>query len=159
MLDIGCGEAAILDYLPEIEYVGFDASKAYISAATERYGSRGRFYCRAVTRETIEGIGTFDLVLASGVLHHLTDAESLDLFQLASRALKPGGRLVTLDGCFEPNQSIVARFLLKSDRGNFVRTREQYLALAQQAFPATKYSIREDLLLIPYTHIIMECAK
>jgi len=159
ILDIGCGEASILDYLPQVEYVGFDISPAYIAAATKHYGGRGRFYCRAVTPDTIDEIGTFDIALANGVLHHLTDAESLDLFQLAFRALKNEGRLVTFDGCYLPQQSPIARYLLKADRGKFVRTPEQYLAIARKHFPVVNNAVRQDLLAIPYAHFIMECVK
>jgi SAM-dependent methyltransferase len=41
--------------------------------------------------------GCYDIVMAFGVLHHLDDAEGRELFRGARRALKPGGRFVTLD--------------------------------------------------------------
>lgn len=34
ILDIGCGPGIIVPYLPEVEYIGFDASQEYIKAAT-----------------------------------------------------------------------------------------------------------------------------
>jgi hypothetical protein len=43
------------------------------------------------------------------------------------------------------------------DRGRYVRTREAYLALARPSFRGVKAFLRQDLLLIPYTHIILEC--
>src|SRR5436190_23144807 len=43
LLDIGCGTAEILDYLPEVEYLGFDQNESYIRAARKRYGPRGSF--------------------------------------------------------------------------------------------------------------------
>ncbi len=42
--------------------------------------------------------------------------------RLARAALRPGGRLVTADGCYLDGQSRIARLLLKMDRGRHVRT-------------------------------------
>src|SRR5689334_2036411 len=48
VLDIGCGPADILDYMPEVNYTGVDLSPEYIDAAQKRFGSRGRFQCSDV---------------------------------------------------------------------------------------------------------------
>ena len=158
ILDIGCGTADILKYLPaEVEYVGFDSSERYIDHARARFGARAQFLCRRVTRALLADFAGFDLVLANGVLHHLADEEAIDLFEVARAALVSPGRLITLDGCVVPGQSSVVRYLLAHDRGRFVRTEEAYLALARRVFSQVKSDIRHDLMRIPYTHIIMEC--
>ena len=48
ILDIGCGTARILDYLPSVQYYGFDPSLQYINDANQRYGVRGHFNCALV---------------------------------------------------------------------------------------------------------------
>ena len=161
VLDVGCGPADILDHLPEVGYFGFDISPSYIESARRRYGDRGQFFCERVSeaRAFAEREGTFDIVLAIGILHHLDDGEARDLFSLARRALRAGGRLVTLDPCYVAGQSAIARYLASRDRGRFVRTEAQYRALAQPAFGEVKSTVRHDLLRMPYTHIILECAK
>jgi SAM-dependent methyltransferase len=157
VLDIGCGPGDILSHLPPVDYVGLDSSEEYIQAARKRFGDRGRFLHTPVRTASIDMPASFDLVLATGVLHHLDDSEALDLFRLARQALKPEGRLVTLDGCYLPGQSRVAKLLLRLDRGKFVRTQEGYTTLASQIFRRVEASIRHDLLRLPYTHIILEC--
>ena len=161
VLDVGCGPADILDHLPGVDYFGFDISPSYIESATRRYADRGRFFCERVSeaRAFLEREGRFDIVLAIGILHHLDREEALDLFAIARRALKPGGRLVTLDPCYAPGQSSIARYLASRDRGQFVRTEAGYRELAQREFPEVVSSVRHDLLRMPYTHIILECAK
>jgi cyclopropane fatty-acyl-phospholipid synthase-like methyltransferase len=159
LLDIGCGPGDIVQYLPEVEYVGFDSSQEYINSAQDRYGDRATFICKQVSTKTLEEQSSFDLVTAMGILHHLDEAEALQLFQLAQGALKPGGRLVTIDPCFVEKQSPVARYIISKDRGQNVRTQEAYLAIASQVFSTTAVSIRHDLLRIPYTHIILECTR
>jgi SAM-dependent methyltransferase len=159
ILDIGCGPADILNYLPAVNYTGLDISSEYISSAKERFGSRGRFFCGDIGLATIEGEqGSFDLVLAIGVIHHLDDAQAAKLFDLAHRVLRPKGRLITYDGCYVPQQSQIARWLLAKDRGKFVRSQEKYLHLASARFSKVEYHLRHDLLRMPYTHLIMHCS-
>jgi SAM-dependent methyltransferase len=160
ILDIGCGPADVLNYLPTVNYTGLDISPEYICSAKKRFGSRGRFCCGDLGLAAIEGEqGTFDLVLATGVIHHLDDAQAARLFDMARLALRPTGRLVTYDGCYVPQQSRIARWMLASDRGKFVRTREDYLRLALTRFSKVEPHLRHDLLRVPYTHLIMRCGN
>ncbi len=159
ILDIGCGPGDILNHLPNVRYTGLDISPEYIAAAKQRYGSRGRFFCGDVGLAAIEGEhSSFDLVLSVGVIHHLDDAQADKLFALARRVLSPTGRLVTYDGCYVPQQSRIARWMLSKDRGKFVRTREEYLRLAAPHFSTVEPQLRHDLLRIPYTHLILRCS-
>ena len=157
VLDIGCGPGTMLAYLPPVEYLGFDASEAYVAAARARYGDRGTFVCGRVEVQRIPHESYFDVVLAIGILHHLDNAEALDLFRLARHALKPDGRLITFDGCFVDGQSRLARWIISKDRGQNVRTRNKYVECAQRVFSDVAVHLRHDLLRIPYTHIILDC--
>ncbi|MHB8916519.1 MAG: class I SAM-dependent methyltransferase [Desulfocucumaceae bacterium] len=160
ILDIGCGPADILRYLPKVEYVGFDLNKAYIDYAAKKY-SEASFYCRKIDIQMIEEFGwenSFDIVLANGVIHHLNENEALELLELSRLALKPGGRLVTHDGVYIQDQSAISRYLWSIDRGRYVRTREKYIALASRVFKNVKTSIRYDLLRVPrHSLFMMEC--
>jgi SAM-dependent methyltransferase len=159
VLDIGCGPGGILPDLPAVDYLGFDISPAYIEAARKRFGHRGTFRCEGVSTMRLDEPGTFDLVLATSVLHHLDDGEAVQLFDLARTALAPGGRLVTLDNCYVDGQPAIARWLIRQDRGAFVRTPEQYLGLARSVFARVDADVRHDLLRVPYTHLIMTCTQ
>jgi len=157
ILDIGCGPADILDSLPRVDYHGFDLSQQYIDSARRRFGSRGHFQVARVSIELLRNYSGFDLVLATGVLHHLDDTEAIDLFRVAKAALKPNGRLITLDGCFLEHQSRVARHLLSRDRGKHVRNEMGYVELAKTVFTNVRPFLTSELLRIPYTHVILEC--
>lgn len=154
ILDIGCGTGDILDYLPAVDYSGFDLNGQYIRRARKRFGNRGRFFQMAVNDEVSFG-EKFDIVLAMGILHHLNDDEARHLFTLAARLIKPGGRILTFDGCYTDNQSAFARFFLGLDRGKYVRDQGAYEALARHSFSEVR--VRYDRLAIPYTIIVMEC--
>jgi SAM-dependent methyltransferase len=168
ILEIGCGPGTIVPFLPESEYVGFDVSAEYISQARKKFSGdssprknlpHAKFVCERVSEYSLPQRNYFDIVLALGIVHHLADSEALQLFRIAHDALKPDGKLVTLDGVWTDHQSGAARYLLSRDRGQFVRSQEKYVALAAQVFSKIKPSIRHDLLRIPYTHLIMECLR
>ena len=160
ILDIGCGTGRILDYLPAVEYFGFDLSQRYIDDAVRRYGPRGHFKCSLVEQMTVDEMAPFDIVLAAGLLHHLDDRQASDLMRLAGSALRQGGRLVTIDPCYANGQSAASRFLVGRDRGQNVRSPEQYRELASAAFPDSHVSGQvKHRSWIPYTHWIMECQK
>jgi SAM-dependent methyltransferase len=160
ILDIGCGPGDVVGFLPkEVEYVGFDESAAYIRSARKNFGHRATFYCARVGEQTLAEQGNFDIVLAFGILHHLNDWETEHLFRLAYRGLKPGCRLYTLDGCYVPGQSPLARWLLSKDRGKNVRTQEEYVRLARTVFTDVTPVIRHDLFRVPYTLLILECRR
>ena len=159
VLDLGCGPADILDYLPNVRYTGVDISPEYIRSARRRFAAKGRFICDDASMVTIKDEqGTFDLVFAIGVLHHLDDSQAVKLFDFAHLALRPHGRLITFDGCYVPGQSRVAQWLLRQDRGKFVRARPEYERLASNCFASVVSQVRNDLLRIPYTHLIMCCS-
>ena len=72
---------------------------------------------RARADEPDLGGRRFDVVLAMGLLHHLDDAECAALIGFAHASLDPGGRLVTIDPAYAPEQARVARWLIGRDRG------------------------------------------
>jgi len=161
ILDIGCGPGNILDHLPQVDYFGFDFNPSYIKSASQRYQHRGQFFCQRVSEAQVflEQPESFDIVLAIGILHHLDNDEAIQLFDIAKRALKPGGRLITFDGCYVDGQSRITKYILSKDRGQFVRKEKGYTDLAKSKFDEIHPFIRHDLLNIPYTHITMECVK
>lgn len=159
ILDVGCGPGNMLPYLPEAQYLGVDANESYIEAARKRYGHRGRFVCDRVSHQSVQDLGEFDIVLALGLVHHLADDEARDLFRMGRTALRTGGRLVTMDGCYTPDQSAAARYLLSRDRGRFIRTESEYLKLAGEWFSDVRPVLRHDALRIPYTTLFMVCTR
>ncbi len=158
LLDIGCGPADILDYLPDIDYWGFDTNEAYIEKAKKKYCSQGRFHAKHLSFEDLKMMPKFDLVIACGLLHHLDDAQANHMMKLAYEGLKPNGRMITIDPCYVYGQNLIARFLISKDRGQNVKDQAGYQHLAVDVFSKIKIHIKNKSW-IPYTHCIMECSK
>jgi SAM-dependent methyltransferase len=106
----------------------------------------------------VENMPSFDVVLALGLIHHLGDEEAVGIMRLAYKALKPGGRLLTVDPCLEPGQNPIARFLVNNDRGQNVRNKAAYASVANAVFKSPRIEVRHQRW-IPYTHCFMECTR
>jgi len=158
IVDLGCGTADILAFLPHVDYQGFDISDDYILAAKKRYGDYGNFQVGILTDNLASEIPKCDIVLVLGVLHHLNNDEVKSLFSVAYSLLKNGGKLVTHDPCYIKNQNPIGRYLVSKDRGTNVRYPEQYEHLAS-CFSHVKCTVRNRWFPTPYTHCFLECEK
>lgn len=160
MVDVGCGPAALLESIdPSVRYFGFDLSQPYIDAAQAAYGDRGTFRCADITQLPVDDIPPCQVATAIGLLHHLDDEGATRLLKNLHERLAPGGRLITFDGGYWPDQSRAARYLISKDRGQNVRAGDDYRALAAPIFARVELIRRDDMLNIPYTHAILECTK
>lgn len=158
VLDIGCGTATILAYLPDdTQYRGYDISDKYIDAARKRFQGRGQFQLGTIESLPADCLRAYDVVLAIGVLHHLDDEAAEALVGRARGALAAGGRLITVDPCLSRGQHPVARYLIRHDRGRNVRDSDGYLRIVARTFPKVTGTLRHRSW-IPYTNWIMECA-
>jgi SAM-dependent methyltransferase len=156
VLDVGCGVGACLRDVPDkVEYVGIDLSAPYIEAARAQYGDRGTFICADVASVDASSIGTFDRAFSHGLLHHLPDEAVAHTVDLLQRVVRPGGIYVTLEPCYLPDQSSLARFLIANDRGKFVRDQPGWEHLVS-GLGTVHSHIFHDLLNVPYTLIIMQ---
>ncbi len=100
LLDVGCvaGNYSLkqLQRLPVLRVTLVDLSRPMLERAEERLREAGCRDCTKVQgdiRDIDLGQGTFDIILAAAVLHHLrTDAEWEAVFRKFYTALSPGGR-------------------------------------------------------------------
>lgn len=136
ILDVACGTADIRPHLGfDVTYTGIDLNDYIASVKHTR---------------------TFDVILLMGILHHLNDKDAQDMLAALPTLLRPGGRAITLDGVFTPNLTPFERFLLRSDRGKFVRALDTWQALFSSCLPDATYTIRKDLYYLPYNLIIFQ---
>jgi len=110
IVDLGVGTGALsarcLRTAPEARIIGIDADAEVLKAAAQRLPSSAKFICSSFPRAEIPEC---DAVVASFALHHVrTRRSKATLYARIAKALKPGGRLVTVD-CQPASNATVAR--------------------------------------------------
>lgn len=160
VLDLGCGTGDLLESLPgDIDYVGIDASERYIEAARRRYKDHHQFQVRRIGAGEVTPAEGFDAVIACGLLHHLDDSDADELADTAYRALRPGGTVTTIDPVLLAEAPLLAKILIRWDRGAHVRTAHQYERVFARVFPDVEVIVRDDLLRVPYVHAIVRARR
>jgi SAM-dependent methyltransferase len=155
VLDVGCGQAPLLQHLPNVDYTGIDLNPNSIAAASAAYGGRGRFIVGDVSKGLAGVSASYDLIIVSALLHHLDDGNARGLFDALVPLVKPGGRIVTIDNVWLPKQNPIAKLVNSLDSGLNVRTPAEYIRLVEQVPVHVEHRIYRDLLRIPYDHFCM----
>jgi SAM-dependent methyltransferase len=160
VIDIGCGPAQILPWLPKVEYLGFDTNPSYIASAKRAHGTAGTFVV-GDTRSLSEDarFRNADIVIGLGILHHLNDDDADHCIRFAHRGLKPTGRFVCLDACWISNQGLLSKYVMSRDRGQNVRTEQAYCQLAAKVFKKVDSWVDTKPMRIPYVTVVLECQK
>ena len=159
MLDVGCGSANIIPYLPPLDYTGIDLNEKHIGYARQRHGNGARFIVGNAAVDLKPNQKQFDLINVSGLLHHITDDEAVSLFASLTALVKPNGRIVTIDAVWLPKQRVAVRLANHLDSGTNIRAPEGYLRLLNGTGLDVHTLIWNDLLRIPYDHFIMIARK
>ena len=106
VLEVGCGRGHCSLFLaaaaPEVHFIGIDVVSRHVAAARKAC-CRGdyrnvQFYLMDATLLSSR-LGTFDLIFGCEALCHMDTRErAADFIRSASALLRPGGRLVIIDG-------------------------------------------------------------
>jgi SAM-dependent methyltransferase len=160
LLDFGCGNGRLVPHLEGVQYIGVDSNESYIEDARQEYGSPNTvFVCGDVLDLASLDIEPVDHVVSIGVLHHLEDEVAEVALRSALAVLKPTGKLVTMDPCFEPSQASLARVLMALDRGRFVRHPADYRRLVERAGGIVEGEVWTGVYRFPYTHWVQHVTQ
>ena len=157
VLDLGCGYGDIAHfYADRCRYVGIDSNESYIDEARRRNSHNdAEFLVGDVTDSEVRQRGPFDLVLMTGVLHHLPNEHVADVVDGSRELVSATGRFVAIEPVFTPDQRLSARLIIASDRGRYVRDEEGYINLLKSGFGNVTGDVVHGRLRIPYSHIIL----
>ena len=159
VLDIGCGPAEVLNYIPNSVYYGYDIDQRSINYAKKKYKDKNHhFFCKKFRKSEIKKLPKIDYVILFGIVHHLNDEEVKNLFELCKKVMKKNAVLLTEDPILIKNQNPIARFLIKNDRGMNIREKSNYLKLVSAYFKNIRAKITHQFF-VPYTWFSIICKK
>jgi tRNA (cmo5U34)-methyltransferase len=126
VLDVGCGAGnyslKLRERAPSAAFTLVDLSRPMLDRAVERLGTSAASTHQGDIRELSFAPGSFDVILASAVLHHLrAPAEWEHVFAQFFRWLRPGGSLWVFDIVTHESQAV--QDLLWDRYGDFLNSR------------------------------------
>jgi len=154
ILDLGCGPGTNTDFFQHEDYLGIDINEKYIKKAKSLHPNY-EFNCSDFIDLDQSFDDYFDLVLMSGLIHHLSDELAEKFINKARTVLKNGGRLLAIENCLHPKQSDLKKKIILMDRGEHVRELSDLCRLIDLSKMEGAVLTEENLLLIPYTHAII----
>ena len=159
ILDIGCGPAQIIEHLPQCDYYGYDIDQRSIQYAKKKYYQKNfHFYCKKFNKTELKKLPKFDFIIFFGILHHLSNKEVYEILKLCKKIMKKNSKLLTEDPILLENQNVIAKFLIKKDRGLNVRDKQEYINLLKKHFKKIKNKVTHQYF-IPYTWFTTVCSK
>jgi 2-polyprenyl-6-hydroxyphenyl methylase/3-demethylubiquinone-9 3-methyltransferase len=94
ILELGCGEGAVTSRLsrafPDAAILGVDVTPR-VGRLFDGRGDKVSFEQKPVQQVALERPGSFDLLIAVDVIHHIPPAERLSVLQAARKTLASGG--------------------------------------------------------------------
>lgn len=159
VLDLGCGYGDVAHfYADRCKYLGIDSNPSYINEAKRRNQSNNaEFLVGDISSPEILDRGPFDLVMMTGVLHHLPNEHVLSIADSSGKLVSESGRFVAVEPVFAPDQRLSARLIIAADRGRFVRDAEGYKTLLRTGFNNVSSEVIHGRLRIPYSHVVLTC--
>ena len=97
ILDIGCGPAEIIQYIPSCEYYGYDIDKRAIEYAKKKYSKKIVIFSVKIwkKKEIKKKLPQFDFVILFGILHHLNNVQAKEILFLCKKKMKKNSKLLT----------------------------------------------------------------
>lgn len=98
LLDLGCGNGRLYQYIPSdlkshIEYIGADISSGMLAQAQQKY-PEASFVKQDFSQKWQWAPGSFDIIVSIAAFHHLLDHPSQNFFlQEAHRVLSKKGKI------------------------------------------------------------------
>lgn len=75
-----------------------------------------KLFCKKFSKKELKKLPKFDIILLSGLIHHLSDQESKQLLVLCKKILKKEGKLITIDPILIKNilRIVLIKFIYKN---------------------------------------------
>ena len=132
ILDLACGTGNISDSFGTANYVGVDLDQDYLRFAKAQFKKE---FLVADARQLCFGNGSFNWVIAMGLFHHLSDADTLCTMGEVRKVLSREGQVVVIDAIPPVSKlNILGLILRKLDRGKHIRYLDQYERLFSKHF-------------------------
>ena len=140
VLDVGCGPGTNTPLFPDVDYLGLDINEKYVETARRRFNRE--FTTADVCTYVAPPDNRFDFILLNSLLHHIDTDSVYRILRQLSGQLTEDGHIHILD-LVMPDRPSIARFLARSDRGDFPRPLQEWRQIFTDVF--------EEVVFEPYS--------
>ncbi|ADK85529.1 Methyltransferase type 12 [Desulfarculus baarsii DSM 2075] len=138
VLEVGCSAgniAGAFARLPGVRYTGLDVDGAAIKLAQKRFAAHHRLRFLHASAEEHAACGDiYDYILVAGVLHHVDDDMAVSLLTATRGLASDDCRVVISEPeALRPDDNIIFKCFYRLEQGQYLRSRQSLLALAQRA--------------------------
>lgn len=160
VLDFGCGTGVLAKFFDSKSYLGLDPLEGCIQKAQKRHP--GHQFLLGGNEQLVQfRENSFEGCISWGVLHHLNEEQLTSTLINIRRILKAQGLFIALEPVILQKPGFdIRNFVMKFDRGAYLRTTEEYLTLFKTiGFCEMKVEVRTNLVRIPYRHVFLMFQK
>ena len=117
ILDLGCGDgrllALVLERFPKATGIAVDFSPAMLERARRRFAADKRVEIREHNLDyPLPKLGSFDTIVSSLAIHHVTDERKRELYTEVFHLLAPAGVFCNLEHVASPTPRLHSQFLV-----------------------------------------------
>lgn len=127
VLDFGCGIGSNCTMFDPQSYTGIDYDDKRVKYANYLYKE---YHFSTLSRSVLDfSDNSVDYIFIMAVLHHISSDEMKGYLKEFYRVLKANGKILVIEPCFF-NKALLSNNCMKTfDRGNYIRTENEYLRL------------------------------
>ena len=139
MLEIGCSLgniSACFTGFKDLEFVGIDIDNVVIKIAQKQFRKHPNFsFQNCYLADFVNQGNKFDYIMFAAILHHIDDATALQMLSDVIKCALPSASIVIYEPEMphENDTFIVQNFLKILEQGQFVRSRNAYKTLIEEA--------------------------
>jgi len=123
VLDVACGPGTNTRHFAHSYYLGIDLNERYIQDAQARY--RRNFLVADACTYRVPPDQRFDFILVNSFLHHLPEADVINILSHLRTLLTEDGHIHILE-LVMPERASIARRLARWDRGKHARSLQEW---------------------------------
>lgn len=132
ILDVGCGTGELTQMFVQAgyDYFGVDLLDSFITYARARHASTNAQFATMDASHMSFPDASFDNILVTGVIHHMTDDVARAVLSEMRRVLRPGGRVLIMeDTAVGYKLNLLGALIHLLDQGAYIRSADQYRQL------------------------------
>jgi ubiquinone/menaquinone biosynthesis C-methylase UbiE len=158
VLDFGSGNGDLADLIEAERYVGIEPLEGCITRSRKRFPNH-QFIHGDHRALSVIPPSSVNSVVFWGVWHHLGEQILQNVLEECFRVLSPQGIILALEPVSNSPKTL-ADFVMKFDRGAFIRSENDYMALLKSNnFQYFSISLHNDLVRIPYRSALISARK